>query len=177
MNRPVRTAQPEPSATAVASSSSLARDLVAAAAVATTAAFAGGALLTQTVIVPHWRSMEPVAFLDHFATYGPAVGATLFPIEVIATLALTASTYRAVRNRRPGRGLWAMATACMVGTLLLLPIYFAGANTAMLRENFPVTSVAGELADWYAWNWARTGLALLATVVCCFAIRTIRPTR
>lgn len=84
----------------------MSRDLLAVAAVATTAAFAGGALITQTVIVPHWRSMDPGAFLDHFATYGPATGATLFPIEVIATLALSGSTYLAVRNRRPARALW-----------------------------------------------------------------------
>lgn len=51
-------------------------------AVAATSAFAGGALLTQTVIVPYWRAMDPVAFLSHFAISGPATGATVFPFEV-----------------------------------------------------------------------------------------------
>lgn len=59
----------------------------------------------------------------------------------------------------------------MVGTLLLLPIYFVGANLAMLTEGFPVQDVPGELSAWYAWNWARTGLALLATVLCGLALR------
>lgn len=36
-------------------------------AVAATSAFAGGALVSQTVIVPGWRAMDPVAFLGLFA--------------------------------------------------------------------------------------------------------------
>ena len=147
------------------------RDALAAVAIATTAAFAGGGLVAQTVVVPHWRSMDPSAFLDHFGTYGPALGATLFPFEVISTLALAVTTFLAVRNRSVARGWWAAATACMVGTLVLLPIYFAGANVAMLSEDFSVENVPGELAAWNAWNWARTGLGLVAAVLCCFAIQ------
>jgi hypothetical protein len=150
---------------------------VAAGAVATTAAFAGGGLVAQTVVVPHWRSMDPSAFLEQFATSGPALGATLFPFEVISTLGLAVTTFLAVRNRSAGRAWWAAATACMVGTLVLLPIYFAGANVAMLSEDFSAANVLGELAAWNAWNWARTGLGLVAAMLCCIAIhrRLSRP--
>jgi hypothetical protein len=40
--------------------------IIAATAVAATSAFAGGALLTQTVIVPTWRAMNPAVFLADF---------------------------------------------------------------------------------------------------------------
>lgn len=170
MNKAVSRAA-DPPVTVVGRSSGPIGDALAAGVVATTAAFAGGGLVAQTVVVPHWRSMDPSAFLDHFGTYGPALGATLFPFEVISTLGLVVTTFLAVRNLSVGRAWWAAATACMVGTLVLLPIYFAGANVAMLSEDFSVENVPGELAAWNAWNWARTGLGLAAAVLCCIAIQ------
>lgn len=150
------------------------RHLIEAAAIATTAAFAGGGLLTQFVTVPHWRSMDPAAFLAHFATSGPATGAVLFPIEVTSVLLLGITTYASIKGRRPGWIPWAMATAGMVGTIVLLPIYFAGANIALLDPDFPLQAVPGELTSWYRWNWVRTGLAVVATAVGCAALAARR---
>jgi len=134
-------------------------------AVATTSAFAGGALLSQTVIVPTWRAMDPVDFLHHFGTSGPATGATLFPFELASVLLLGITTYRTVRHRRPARRVWALATASMVGSLLLVPIYFWRANVAMLDPGFPPQAVPATLTAWYGWNWARTGLGLIAAAL------------
>jgi hypothetical protein len=134
-----------------------------AAAVAATAAFAGGGLLTQTVIVPHWRAMDPAEFLRRFARSGPATGATLFPIEV-ASVALLARTMRTA-SRQGGQLGWALAFGCMLGTVTLLPVYFARANRAMLTSGFPPDDVPAELTTWNRWNWLRTGLALVATAV------------
>src|SRR6478752_3276308 len=119
--------------------------IIATAAVAVTSAFAGGALLTQTVIAPHWREMDPAAFLSEFASSGPATGATVFPFEVASVLLLSMTTYSAVTSHRPGRLAWALATTCMVGTFVLLPIYFVGANLAMLDPAFPPQAVHAEL--------------------------------
>jgi hypothetical protein len=143
-------------------------------AVAATSAFAGGALLTQTVIVPHWRAMDPAAFLTHFASYGPATGATVFPFEVASVLLLGSTTYWTARNHRPGLLAWALATSCMVGTFLLLPIYFVGANLAMLDPAFPLQAVHGELAAWYRWNWVRAGLGLISAALSCIALTASR---
>jgi len=139
-------------------------------AVAATAAFAGGALLTQTVIVPQWRAMDPVAFLSQFASYGPATGATVFPFEAASVVLLSITTYATVKRHRPGRLAWALATAGMVGTLLLLPLYFVHANLAMLEPTFPPQAVHAELATWYRWNWVRTGLALVSAALACVAL-------
>jgi hypothetical protein len=139
-------------------------------AVAATAAFAGGALLSQTVIVPNWRAMDPTAFLRHFATEGPVTGATVFPFEVASVILLCLAAYSAARNRRPGRLAWALAAASMVGTFVLLPIYFLPTNVAMLDPAFPPHAVPAELAAWYRWNWARTGLGLTAAVLACAAL-------
>ena len=143
-------------------------------AVAATSAFAGGALLTQTVIVPHWRAMDPAAFLSQFAIYGPATGATVFPFEAASVVLLGITTYSTVKSHRPGRLAWALAASCMVGTFLLLPIYFVGANLAMLDPAFPPQAVHAELTAWYRWNWVRTGLGLASAALACIALTASR---
>jgi Domain of unknown function (DUF1772) len=139
--------------------------VVRTAAIASAAAFAGGGLLTQTVIVPSWRAMEPAAFLTTFATYGPAMGATLFPIELLAVILLALVVYSTMRIGGPGRLVWGGALLCMIATILLVPLYFAGANNGFLSRTIAENAVAHELRSWYAWNWVRTGLAFLAVVL------------
>jgi hypothetical protein len=146
------------------------RRVVRAAALACAAAFAGGTLLTQTAIVPFWRALDPAAFLESFATYGPVIGATLFPVELLSVALLAVVVYSTVRDREPGRLLWIGALVCMGSTVLLLPLYFAGANTAFLRGNVTVDEVADALATWNAWNWLRTGLAVASVVLICAGI-------
>ncbi|ETK37730.1 DUF1772 domain-containing protein [Microbispora sp. ATCC PTA-5024] len=143
-------------------------------AVAATAAFAGGALLSQTVLVPEWRAMDPAAFLARFAVSGPVTGATVFPFELASVVSLGIVTYTAVRRHRPGRLLWVLATAGMAGTIALLPIYFVGANLALLDPSFPPQEVHAQLATWYRWNWVRTGLGLGSAVLACVALATGR---
>ncbi|HKD96037.1 MAG TPA: DUF1772 domain-containing protein [Micromonosporaceae bacterium] len=144
--------------------------MIESAAVATTALFAGGALVSQTVVVPMWRAMDPAAFLRQFATYGPLTGGTVFPFEVASVVLLGVAGYSATRRRLPSRLMWVLATACMIGTFVLLPVYFLHANLAMLRSDFPPQHVHSELAAWYRWNWVRTGLGLAAAVLSCVAL-------
>lgn len=141
--------------------------VVRAAAIASAAAFAGGGLLTQTAIVPSWRAMKPAAFLATFATYGPATGATLFPIELLAVVLLGLVVYSTTRIGGPERLVWAGALLCMIATFLLIPLYFARANNEFLSRTIEENAVAHELSNWYTWNWVRTGLAFLAVVLGC----------
>ena len=137
-----------------------------AAGVVATAAFATGCVLTQAVTVPMWRRMEPEVFLRRFRTSGPATGAVLFPVEVGSLGLLATATVSAARQQQSlRRALLVAATASMAGTVLLLPTYFARANTAFLRSDHPIDTVPAELASWNRWNWVRTGLALAATVL------------
>lgn len=143
--------------------------MIGTAAVAAAAAFAGGGLVAQTVVVPAWRAMDPAAFLAQFGTTGPATGATVFPFELAALVLFGVSGYSAVRARRPGRGAWCLATVCMLMTFALL-IYFVPTNLAMLDPAFPPHAVPGELAAWYRWDWVRVGAGIAATVLGCVAL-------
>jgi hypothetical protein len=58
----------------------------------------------------------------------------------------------------------------MAGTFWLLPIYFVGANLAMLHPGFPPQAVHAELTIWYRWNWVRTGLGLASAALACIAL-------
>lgn len=148
------------------------RPALRAAALAASAMFAGGGLLTQTVIVPFWRSGTPEEALDRFADHGPATGATLFPIELVAVVLLGVVTVSALRGRSPGRLAWSTAFACMVATLVLLPVYFLGANADLLGRAVEGAGVDATLGSWLAWNWVRTGLAVVAVVAACVGFRT-----
>ncbi|EID77386.1 hypothetical protein W59_24240 [Rhodococcus opacus RKJ300 = JCM 13270] len=81
--------------------------------------------------------MEPADFLHHFAVYGPVTGAAVFPFDLASTVMVAITTYSAVESHRPGRRAWTLATVGMVGTLLVLPIYFVDANLAIVRPCFP----------------------------------------
>jgi hypothetical protein len=148
---------------------------VEVAAVATAAAFAGGALLSQTVVVPHWRAMDPAAFLARFATEGPITAATVFPFELAAAVLLGITAYRAAKNHRRRRTAWVLATVSILGSLALIPMYFLPANLAMLDPAFPVQAVPAELTTWYAWNWVRTGFGLASAILACIALSGCGP--
>lgn len=53
----------------------------------------------------------------------------------------------------------------MTGTLLLLPVFFVRANVRLLDRACPAAEAPALLVSWSRWNWARTGLAVLATLL------------
>jgi anti-sigma factor RsiW len=145
------------------------------AAVAATGAFALGCLVTQLVTVPSWqRAGTPEASLRSFRRSGPATGAALFPTEVLAVGLLARLTADAVRNQRPEAAWWAPATVGMLGTLVLLPVFFVSTNRALLDADCPPSAVPDLVAAWKRWNWVRFGFALGATL---FAGRAAALTR
>ena len=125
-------------------------------------AFAGGCLVAAVVVAPSWRRMDPEAFLDRFPEDGPRLGATLFPLEVFGALFAVLAFVGALRRGSNGRLPWGLSALCIVATLALLPVYFAGANSRMLDGAIEASEVAAELERWAGWQWLRTALAVLA---------------
>ncbi|WP_166173627.1 DUF1772 domain-containing protein [Rubrobacter tropicus] len=130
--------------------------------VACAGAFAGGCLVVSVVLVPTWREMDPEAFLAWFQENGPRLGLTLFPLEVAGALFAVLAFFGAVRRGSNGRLPWGLSSLCIVATLVLLPLYFAGANARMIEGNMGAREVGAELASWQGWQWLRTALAVLA---------------
>ena len=133
-----------------------------AASVACMGAFAGGCLVVSVVLVPTWRGMDPEAFLDWFPENGPRLGLTLFPLEAAGALFAVLAFFGAARRGSNGRLPWGLSALCIVATLVLLPLYFAGANARMVEGDMGAREVGAELASWRGWQWLRTALAVLA---------------
>jgi hypothetical protein len=127
-------------------------------------AFAGGCVLLSLVMVPDWRRMNPDAFLEWFSENGPKLGLTMFPMEVAGTLFASLSFVESVKRKSDSRVIWALSSLCMVATVVLLPLYFVGANARMLNKTIEASEVAAELDAWSRWHRLRTALAILAVV-------------
>ncbi|WP_437895468.1 hypothetical protein [Sorangium sp. So ce124] len=133
------------------------------ASVVLTSAFAGGSLLVSTAVAPSFSSMRPGEFLDWFAVYGPRIGMTLFPLEVGGTALCGLSLLAAIKRKQSPLP-WGLATACMAGTLALLPLYFARANSGFIEKTIDIQDVPAQITSWSNWQWGRTGLSLVAAV-------------
>jgi hypothetical protein len=134
-------------------------------------AFAGGCLVASIVMVPSWRKMDPEAFLDWFSENGRRLGSTMFPMEAAGALSAVLAFVGALRRKSNSRLLWGLSSLCIVATLVLLPIYFAEANTRMLNRTIEVSEVATELESWSSWQWLRTALAILAVAFGSWGLR------
>ena len=70
--------------------------------------------------------------------------------------------FGAARRGSNGRLPWGLSALCIVATLVLLPLYFAGVNARMIEGDMGAREVGAELASWRGWQWLRTALAVLA---------------
>ena len=126
-------------------------------------AFAWGCLLTQLVTVPAWRRAETgEARLRAFRNGGPTTGAVLFPVEVAAAGLLSSVAWSRLRTGDSKALPAGLAAVAMMGTIAMLPLYFAKANRQLLDPACPPVSAASRLDSWRRWNWARTGLGVVA---------------
>ncbi len=132
-------------------------------------AYTSGLLLTSVVLVGSWRQMEPPAVVDWFSNYAAMLGGVQAPIEVLAIVFIGVAAFER-RDVRTESTLLFLAGALLVGTLLLLPVYFVGANTALIEKTIPLSEVAAEIDRWRAWNWFRTTLSLGATILILIAM-------
>ncbi|WP_438042327.1 hypothetical protein [Sorangium sp. So ce128] len=128
-----------------------------------TSAFAGGSLLVSTAVASSFSSMRPSEFLDWFAVHGPRMGMTLFPLNVGGTVACGYNLFSAIKRKQHPLP-WGLATACMAGTLILLPLYFARANEALIGKTIDVREVPEVITSWSKWQWGRTGLSIMAAL-------------
>lgn len=123
--------------------------------------------MISVVLVDSWRHMEPAALVDWFSIYAPMMGAVQAPTEVLAVALTLAVTIAALKGdgERTQTSLWFFALVLLVGTLILLPVYFVEANTNLIEKTIDLSQVPDEVERWWFWNWIRTGLTLCATAL------------
>lgn len=120
---------------------------------------AAGALLAQAaVLVPWWRSLEPVAFLDWYAAHSGLLFRFFAPLEIVAALLAIAAAALERWPLRGESGFQLAAALLAVAVLGAFPLYFAEVNASFTSGSTPHDAVADELTRWAAWHWARTVL-------------------
>lgn len=132
---------------------------------------AAGALLTEgAVLVPWWQSLPPEAFLDWYATNAARLF-NFFGVVEIAASVLAVAAAALYRFHRGGGGLFVAAAGLAVAVLSFFPLYFEQVNADFAAGTVELEAVAGELALWAAWHWARTIVGVAAFVAALLAVR------
>lgn len=135
--------------------------------------FSAGLLVTSFVFVPGWRDLEPAKAVDWFSQHGLALGLVMLPMGILALLFILAAarmTYRASGMDRQAI-LWGLAALAAFGSIIVLPMYFSGANTLFFDNLIEVGQVHSEIDTWGRWNWSRTVFSLLATTFAVVAMQ------
>jgi len=126
--------------------------------------FAGGCITVLFIIVPFWHSLSPTEVMDWFAAFGPTVGATMLPMEIVPLVLSTVCWFRA-RKEQSQTGAWTIV--CISNALMILSffVYFLPVNLSFLNHSISAEDVGPELERWELIHAARTILAVLSAAV------------
>lgn len=117
---------------------------------------AGGMVLIAAGLVPYWRSLEPAAFTQVFATSLPTVGGTMIVLTILGTGSMVLAAGLAMWKQLPER-LWLVAGAlATVVMLVCVPLYFGAANPLLAGGTLSADAITAELATWQQIHWFRT---------------------
>jgi hypothetical protein len=131
-----------------------------------------GALLAEgAVLVPYWRSLEPAAFLEWYATHAELLFRFFAPLEITSTLLAIGSAALTREPLNGTRGLRLASALLAVAVLAAFPIYFAEVNSSFAAGTIPHETLADELTRWASWHWARTLLAIAAFAAALMGLR------
>ncbi len=134
--------------------------------------FSVGLILTSVVIVESWASMEPAAAIDWFAEFGLPLGFVMVPFGGLAVVFSAVALLSTIPSlRKTGMDwYWTAALVLTAATMVLLPVYFWGANTLFFDGVITSADVPAEIQRWKFWNWVRTILSILASVAILLAL-------
>ena len=132
----------------------------------------GGALLLLALgFAPYWQSLDPAEFSRLFGANAPIIGAAMMPLGFSAAGLTWLSTVLAVWKKLPSRIWLVAASICALCMIMVFPLYFAGANAALIAGEMSGAEITAELTRWEKMHWLRT----IAAIVGCFcAINAVR---
>src|SRR5205085_4898788 len=108
-------------------------------------------------------------FLAWYAANASRLVAFYGPLEIFAAASTALAASLSVYDRRPGRYLLLVATACAVTVLIAFPLYFRDANAAFAAGSIDVADLPRELARWTRYHWIRTAIGLVGFVAAVLA--------
>ena len=131
------------------------------------AAFTGNMINIGLSYAIHWLSLEPVAFMQTFATDFPLLlgptAMTLLPAFLGTTL-----LYFRSKKKSTSRRLWQYT---LIGLLIIniqTAVYHLPLNLDFVAQSIALDKVQGKLSTWIVFHWVRVLLAMITSV---FAIQ------
>jgi hypothetical protein len=124
-----------------------------------------GALLAEgAVLVPFWRSLPPLSFLEWYRQHGPLLLRFFGPLEVIAALFAIGAAAISWVDDAAGSDLLAVCAVLAILVLVAFPLYFRRVNESFTTGSIGVDRVSAGLNEWSRWHWLRTIVATGAFV-------------
>ncbi len=139
-------------------------------AVVGSAAFAGMMLAIALILGPYWRGLPPADFVTWFAANSGLI-ARAIPVVAAPTLLGLIGSIALSWGNAGARTFSLAAAGFIVGIGVLTVAYFFPINASFSQGAIASTEVPGRIEAWLAMHWVRVGLAFVAAVLACLAIR------
>ncbi|AHD08609.1 DUF1772 domain-containing protein [Phaeobacter gallaeciensis] len=133
------------------------------------AGFSGVMLCIGVTLGGYWRSLPPAEFLTWFAVNNHFVSNSI-PLIVGPTLIGLGGSLWAGWGA-PGFVLWVASALFMLVVLGLTFAYFVPTNAAFASKSIEVAATAAKLDQWLMLHNLRIGLAMIAAVLGCIALK------
>lgn len=116
----------------------------------------------------HWLSLEPVAFMETFATDFPLLlGPTA--VTLLPAFLGTVFLYFASKKGSSSRKLWLYT---LIGLLIIniqTTTYHLPLNLDFVSQSIELDKVSGKLSTWMVFHWVRVILAVISCVLAILA--------
>ena len=123
--------------------------------------FAGGCLTILFIIVPFWYTLSPTGLMDWFAAFGPRVGITMLPMEIIPLVLSVGCWFRSKKEGANPKE-WMVVSISNLLMLLSFFVYFLPVNFSFVSHKLNASEVGPELVRWEIMHIGRTILSILS---------------
>ena len=139
--------------------------------IASLSLFAGGSITILFIFIPFWYSLQPTELMQWFTDFGPIVGITMLPMQIIPLLLSAYSYILSKKRKEEYKKLWLFVNLSNVFILIMFFAYFLPVNFLFVNQTMHPGDVTNELIRWEIMHVARTILSVLSFVIAIAAIK------
>ena len=145
---------------------------VALIAIITSGAYLGNLINMGMVHAAFWLTLEPVAFMNDFASKFDLLVTTLPVTRLPSLLAIIVAIWL-TRKTVLARNYWLGALVPVIFGLGLSLVYFLPMNNGFVAQSFTPEEARANLEFWFNLHWVRVSLSVVS---CLFALLAFRET-
>lgn len=135
------------------------------------ALFAGGSITILLVLIPFWQSLQPNAIMVWFGDFGPLVGITMVPMQIIPLILSVYAYFLARKSKAGDTKLWLWIIGFHIIILIMLFAYYLPVNFSWVNKTMNPDHVLAEMKRWKLLHIARTILSILSWILAIVACK------